>query len=141
MTNKNTKSKTKKNKMSKLSTKSTKANTIKHSVAVKPSIIEVMPPSRKSSSRPKMAFDDVYLVFDSLYSAFHAGKDIHDGNVDEHFVALWTLFLITAGYTEDEFWALMDQEHECEHCQTEKVDEETGLTLLEPKPITDKQSN
>jgi hypothetical protein len=68
----------------------------------------------------KMDFEQVYGVFDALNIAFHPNGIDEDG-LNDHFQALWVLFLSTSGWTEDEFWEEMEkgEEHVCEKCQAE----------------------
>lgn len=55
----------------------------------------------------KMPFDEVDHVFGALISAFHPA-DIGEDGPDPRFLALWTLFLQCACWTEDEYWDAVD---------------------------------
>ena len=60
----------------------------------------------------RLDFDAVEDVFGALSAAFH--PDGMEGDIDPKFHALWTLFLVSAGWNEDEFWeACEDNEAEC----------------------------
>jgi hypothetical protein len=71
----------------------------------------------------KFPFEDVDFVFDGLFNAFHPdgiNKDDDEGP-DPRFLALWTLFLASAGWTEDEYWTEQKQhDYECEKCAAER---------------------
>jgi hypothetical protein len=70
----------------------------------------------------KMDYDSVYQVFDTLHFVFGAG----DGEeIDDRCQALWVLFLSSVGWTQEEFWAEWDQEHEntCSDCGGKIIDE------------------
>lgn len=108
-------------KVAKTASKSTKK--VVKAAQVKPSLITALPEIPVSMTT-QMAFDDVYFVFDALYTAFHHNPGPnHTGDVDERFLSFWTLFLITAGWTEEEFWEELDNsEHTCEECRKEQAD-------------------
>ena len=77
--------------------------------------------SRSSGAKmEKMNFDEVYLVFDAMHLAFHP-----DGNfdeIDDRLQSLWTLFLCSVGWTQEEFWSVLDSEDsKCEKCEPKKV--------------------
>lgn len=63
----------------------------------------------------KMDYDSVYQVFDTLHFVFGAGDS---EEIDERCQALWTLFLVSVGWTQEEFWAEWDRNHDevCSDC-------------------------
>lgn len=66
----------------------------------------------------KMSFDQVDSFFRSLDYAFHPrGIDDEDGP-DSRFMALWTIFLTYAGWTEDEYWEA--DNYVCPECKKEQ---------------------
>jgi hypothetical protein len=66
----------------------------------------------------KMDFESVDNVFDALHFAFHPqGMDNPDYELDIRCLALWTLFLTSAGWTEDEFWAEFESRPQGNICQ------------------------
>lgn len=69
----------------------------------------------------KMDFETVDSVFDALDFAFHQNGIDDDEGPDERMLSLWRLFLITVGWTEDEYW---NEHHfhygKCSHCSDEK---------------------
>lgn len=90
------------------------------------SIIEELPSLVEMQKFAMMDFEDVYMVFDTLYTAFHAKSDREEGDVDSRFLALWTLFLHSVNWTEEQFWDTLDNhEHTCADCRKE-IDEVKG---------------
>lgn len=70
----------------------------------------------------KIPFEGVDAVFDSLHFAFHP-DGFDDVELDDRLAALWKLFLVSAGWTEDEFWAEWDfrsENHVCDKCKAEQ---------------------
>lgn len=59
----------------------------------------------------KMDFADVDCVFDVLMDSFHPGG-LKDEEPDVRFLSIWRLFLISVGWTEDEYW---DEWHSLPH--------------------------
>lgn len=128
--------------------KSYKASELK---VKQPSLIEELPPPPEMKQFEMMDFEGVYMVFDSLYMAFHPNGE-GDGDVDNRFLALWTLFLSSVNWTEEQFWDTLDShEHTCPDCQKEleegkstKKDttDEEEVEVIAPKPLSsNKQFN
>ena len=69
----------------------------------------------------KMDFESVDDVFSSLFGAFHPnGIQGEEDHADPKFIALWTLFLASVGWTEEEYWAEEENHvHTCEKCKAE----------------------
>jgi hypothetical protein len=63
---------------------------------------------KKSVIQTKMSFEDVDHVFGALMSSFHP-EEIGEDGPDPRFLALWTLFLQCAFWTEDEYWEAVDE--------------------------------
>jgi len=61
---------------------------------------------KNSATQAKFPFEEVDHVFGALFTAFHVEE-----REDPHsqFLALWVLFLQCAGWTEDEYWAAVDE--------------------------------
>jgi hypothetical protein len=80
-----------------------------------------------TNSIPKMAFEDVDMVNDVLFSAFHPDGLEEDEQVNDRFLALFTVFLAAVGWTEAEYWEVIhERQHTCPHCgsmQDEKEEE------------------
>lgn len=132
----------KKSKPSKKATKTPKAS-YKHmdtKLAKRPSIIENLPPPPETMSHATdMDFDDVYMVFDALYGAFHHDTELPEGDVDNRFVALWTLFLASVGWSEDLFWNTLDgHEHTCPECRKEQEEARAAEKILPSSDPKDK---
>ncbi len=66
----------------------------------------------------KMDFERVDAVFDTLHWAFHPnGVNDEENSLDERCTAFWKLFLVTVGWTEDEFWKEYNAKpHDCPEC-------------------------
>jgi len=63
----------------------------------------------------KMDFDKVNAVQHALGYAFIPEDLGENDNIDNRFFALWHIFLVTVGWTEDEYWAAHKaQDHN--HC-------------------------
>jgi hypothetical protein len=70
----------------------------------------------------KMDFDDIDSVQDTLYYVFHQNDD----NLDPRFLALWTMFLVSVGWTEDEYFNELKNRREnytCDDCKTKQEQE------------------
>ncbi len=52
----------------------------------------------------KMDYDGIDSVHDALCFAFYPDGISEDEDLDDRFMALWTLFLASVGWTEDEYW-------------------------------------
>lgn len=63
---------------------------------------------KKSLIQTKFAFEDVDHCFGALINAFH-NDEIGEDGPDPRFLALWTLFLQCAGWSEDEYWEAVDR--------------------------------
>lgn len=69
----------------------------------------------------KMDFDDIDSVQDILYYAFH--QDRCDEDLDTRFLAIWNIFLSCVGWTEDEYFAVLNERkknHVCEGCKAKQ---------------------
>jgi hypothetical protein len=67
----------------------------------------------------KMSFEDVDVVFDVLHDVFHPNglDEDKDEHPDARFLALWTLFLSSVGWTDDEYWEeWKSRPHHCHDC-------------------------
>jgi hypothetical protein len=81
----------------------------------KQSIIENTDPLHEAIR--KLPFEDVDHVFNAMFFGFHPDGIKEKECADIKFVALWTLFLTAAGWTEDEFWEEdKKQQHLCPEC-------------------------
>lgn len=65
----------------------------------------------------KLDFEGVDEVFNALIFAFHPNGLEGEEEPDPRFHASWQSFLVTAGWSEDEFWEV-SHEHDshCPHC-------------------------
>lgn len=92
----------------------------------------------------KLDFEAVDAVNDALFCAFY--DDENEDDVSESFVSLWTLFLVSAGWTSDEYWAeyeARDANHShCCECGAE-IDDDNGcdLKLDVPKVAPESKPN
>lgn len=70
----------------------------------------------------KMDFEGVEAVFDALNFAFHPAPLMEGDELDRRMLALWNLFLVSVGWSEDEFWDEVNhrdaccKEHTCVDC-------------------------
>lgn len=71
----------------------------------------------------RITFENVDFVFDALFEAFHPNGLEKDKNADPRFVSLWTLFLFSVGWTEDEYW---DEHNNIYHCSCGEKSEDTN---------------
>ena len=62
----------------------------------------------------RMNYDLVYQMFDTLHFVF----GVEGEEIDDRCQALWILFLSSVGWTQEEFWAEWDKEHDevCPDC-------------------------
>lgn len=91
----------------------------------------------------RFPWESVEFVFDALFSAYHPNGMDGEDHADMRFVSLWTLFLSTAGWTEEEFWAesqKREKEHTCPDCGEEIHDEDDAALELPKtaKPVDNK---
>jgi hypothetical protein len=75
-------------------------------------------PVKKTTTIDKLDFDGVNAVNHSLFFAFHQDEDLgEDDELNPKFFTVWHAFLAIAGWTEDEYFAeLENQEHICKDC-------------------------
>jgi hypothetical protein len=67
----------------------------------------------------KMDFEDVDMVQDTLFVAFHPDPDEigEDGELDNRYLALWHIFLTSVGWTDAEYWQeYKTRPHHCPDC-------------------------
>lgn len=134
MARRNRMKKSKKAKTVKTATKTMKKTKTTKKVVypiVKPSIIEDLSvytePEVNIVDDGRVPFEVCDEMWSLLSYAFHPnGFEDENGeiHIDDRFTALWKTFLLFAGYTEEEYWEIVDSmPHEkCEKCQ--KEDEE-----------------
>lgn len=68
----------------------------------------------------KVEYEAVEMVFHSLLDSFHP-EGYPEEDFDVRFSALWNLYLITAGWSEEDFWEEFDFHIEmCDKCKKEK---------------------
>jgi hypothetical protein len=100
------------------------------------SATSVSNPSGKVSVIPKMDFHLVNDVFETLHFAFHPSGFDDNREVDQRFIAHWHLFLVTVGWSENEFWEtrkeLEEEVHKCPDCGR-NVNSDEDLELPETK--------
>lgn len=83
----------------------------------------------------KMDFEAVDHVFIALLEAFHPEGAPEEG-ADAKFIALWTLFLATSGWEEDEYFTAVEN-HEYDLTANQSLledDEEIALPLIHARP-------
>jgi len=70
--------------------------------------------------KEKLEFEKVYMVYNSLFEAYHNEEEVEtageDWEVSPMFHSLWTIFLNSVSWEEDEFWEAMEVYHEGEDC-------------------------
>lgn len=89
----------------------------------------------------KMEYRWVDEVFHSLNMAFHPDGFEKDQEPDERFLAHWHLFLVSVGWTEDEFWEASENlEHTCPDCGSEIDHEDDDLELAESSAKTSSEN-
>lgn len=74
----------------------------------------------------KMDYDGIDAVHGALLFAFHPSKLDEDEELDDRFLSLWTLFLVSVGWSEEEYWSEWNSRpHECTcgNCSSEKSKE------------------
>lgn len=82
----------------------------------------------------KIEFEKVYDVYESLTQAFHQEELEAKANTDEEVIpdqkmlSLWILFLVTAGWDEDTFWAELDRRAEQQGEDSSAVSTEAPMT-------------
>lgn len=83
------------------------------------SIVEIVP-----TPITKLDFEGVDAVHSALCFAFMPNGLGEEDILDDKFLALWTLFLVSAGWSEDEYWE--EYENHPSFCQDcgEELDEE-----------------
>lgn len=52
----------------------------------------------------KMDFENVDMVQDVLFCAFHPDELGEDDQLDDRYMALWHIFLVSVGWTDNEYW-------------------------------------
>lgn len=82
----------------------------------------------------KVDFEAVDAVFDALDFAFHPNGLAKEDEPDDRFLAFWKLFLISAGWSENDYW--MEAEFRSENCTCGKCHIENNDVIK-----TDKDSN
>jgi hypothetical protein len=69
-----------------------------------------------------MDFEGVDMFFDGVFAAFHREGLDGDEMTDPRFIALWTLFLASVGWTEEEFWEEQEHfNHSCPKCSEDEA--------------------
>jgi hypothetical protein len=63
----------------------------------------------------KMDFEGAEAVHDALCFAFFPEGLEDNEEIDAKFMSLWCLFLVSAGWEEDEFWEAYNSQ--CDHCK------------------------
>lgn len=97
----------------------------------KTSIVEVEIPKvsedkHEDAQSDRMDFECVDAYFDGLHFAFHPDGFEDDHDIDLRCLSLWTLFLASVGWTEEEYWetvAERQEAHQCPSCAEEKAAE------------------
>lgn len=101
----------------------------------KKSLVETAPELKEEksiNSIPRMDFDNVDMVNETLFCAFHPDGLGEDETIDERFMALFTVFLASVGWTEAEYWAVIhEREHKCPTCGSLQDEEEEALLAEE----------
>ena len=69
-----------------------------------------------------MSFEQVDNFQYALLFAFHPDGLEEDEDIDERFLAIWTIFLSMSGWTNDEYWQHFDENHKCEECKKENAE-------------------
>jgi hypothetical protein len=74
----------------------------------------------------KMDYDGIDAVHNALCFAFYPhGMDDDDEDLDDRFMALWTIFLSSVGWNEGDYW---EEYHSRPHtCTCSKHDEEKTI--------------
>jgi hypothetical protein len=89
----------------------------------------------------KMEFEGVDAVHDALFFAFHPTEIDDDEDLDDRFMALWTLFLAAVGWNEEDYWD--EYRSRPNKCICSKCAEEKALAekSVEDKSKTDPNVN
>ena len=89
----------------------------------------------------KMDYDGVDAVHDALGYAFHPDGVDDDEGLDDRFMALWTIFLSSVGWNEEDYWD--EYKSRPNKCICNKCVEEKALAeeSAEDKPKTDPNLN
>lgn len=76
----------------------------------------------------KMDFEYIDAFHDAICYAFHPNGIGEDEPLDDRFMALWTIFLYSVGWTEEEFWEeyRIHFPRKCEKCAADGVTDETS---------------
>jgi hypothetical protein len=63
----------------------------------------------------RMDFERIDAFFDVLHDTFHPNESPDE--FDVRFISFWKLFLVSVGWTENEFWDEWDKRpHTCKDC-------------------------
>jgi hypothetical protein len=84
----------------------------------------------------RVDFEHVDNVYFALIESFHP-EGIKD-DIDERFISVWQHFLISAGWTDDEFWAeseIRQGEDRCPDCGNLMDDHEDDDEIEELPPL------
>jgi len=85
----------------------------------------------------KADFFEVDMVQEALFMAFHPEPLGEDDALDERYLALWNMFLITVGWTEDEYFRELEAvSKKCADCGQDLDDDD----LPELKSLVNNQS-
>ena len=81
----------------------------------------------------KVEFEAVDEVFNALDFAFH--PEGFEDDPDERFLALWRLFLISAGWCEDDYWMELEyRHHKCDKCKEKEALEKSNAENSDKNP-------
>jgi hypothetical protein len=94
----------------------------------KKSVVETLPEPKEEkliNSIPKMDFDSLEVVHNALIYAFHPDGLEEDEDVDDRLITLFTIFLASVGWSEEEYWeAIHAHEHICPNCGSHQDEDE-----------------
>ena len=73
------------------------------------------------------------FVQDALFIAFHP-HEVDEEGPDERYLALWTLFLASVGWTDHEYWAeWQSRPHPCNDCGETHDEDDENLEVIPVK--------
>ncbi len=81
----------------------------------------------------KIEFEKVYFVYESLFQSFHKEEQFENDeevDLDPVFLSLWTLYLNSVQWTEEEFWEEMDKQSQNQDCSCDHHDDDHDFSKI-----------
>ena len=87
----------------------------------KEKVVQAAPKKKQkvvAAPKPKnLDYDHVDFVFDALHNSFDPHQDDTTDQANANFHALWNLYLLAAGWSEEEFWKTYEEQPKtCQDC-------------------------